>query len=194
MKKRRQLPPLTDEQAALSLTVIPLAVKLVAKALRRRGPVDPDLVLDIAHDAVTFAVSNWNPVRGKLTTCTGWYVRFALRDHLIVRKKTVRAVSFGLLMDAEGREEGKTYDPEDADGPAPDASALHAERLRLLELVKRRLPPLWFAALWLTAGLGLTLDAAGRRMGISHERVRQLRNAALAMARRSTALRKAVAS
>jgi len=194
MKKRVKLPPLTDEQSALSLTVIPLAVKLVAKALRRRGVIDPDLVLDIAHDAVTVAVLKWDPSRAMLSTCTGWYVRAALRDHAIVRKRTVRAVSFGLLMDAEGREEGETYDPEDADGPAPDASLLHSERLRLLELVKRRLPPLWFAALWLTAGLGLTLDAAGQRMGISHERVRQLRNAALAMARRSTALRKAVAS
>ncbi len=186
---------LADELAEAALAVVPLACKLIRRALAAKGHYpDEDKVLDMAHDAALKAAATWEPETAKLTTWTGWYVRAVLRDNAVTRKKNIQATPFGLMMDAPGREEGESYDPEDVDAPDPSAGLLAGDRARLLAEVRKKLPPLWFAALWLTVGQGLALREAGARMGISCERVRQLKGAGLEMARRSAALRKAVAS
>lgn len=170
-------PPMTDAQRELALTAINLAFRMAIAWYERLPDADGVALWHLCR-----AAQNFNPGRGtKFTTLAGAYVQTGLRHEWLARcaakrgdaSRTVLACDLGgydlLALPDPGDDPRETVAEEDAGAARRE---LLAGLLGLLTDQER-------LALRLRFWGNLTLEEAGREMGVSKERVRQVQDRAL---------------
>ncbi len=166
----------------------PLVLWFLYRRNRRTGErvIDEDAFQECSI-ALLRAIRTWNPERSKFGSYAIMCMETRFRQLHYLSRRDCRRIHAGAMISlnspvGDGEDEAGDLIPEDR-YPGPEERALErAEVRRLLDTLA--LTNTERKALILTAH-GLSLRAAGKRMGISGERVRQLQARAIMKIRRA---------
>lgn len=199
-----------EARAALIESVMPWAVE-IARRYNHRGVALEDLV-SLAMEGVVQAVDCYDPDRALLTTHVVWHVRQKIRRYLAEQTYPIRLPSYvtysprvpartrlqaaavrriGSLDAPAAEEERETPGGRLADrGLSPDAASIEAEQPAEREARARRLRQHiaelpGHGPVVMTGVLeGKTLKAIGDTLGLSRERIRQIKLKAFSLLRK----------
>lgn len=169
-RKPQRLIPLTPEQQALVIANVPLAhywwKRLAADCAEAR---------EAAVDGLIRAAQGYDPARSaRFTTYASLWIRAAMQDLHRKEARRVHAVPFSTI--EAGNPEGRPLAVLAPPDPDPFAG-------EILELARCVLPEREGQVIRLHYAEGWTNVKIGRLLGVSKERVRQIRHEALARLR-----------
>lgn len=183
---------LTAEQQALAERNIPLVKYLIATEFSRKTVLPYEDMVQAGCEGLARASVTWNPEKGTFSTYAVWWIRQRILNEL--RKAPVIHLTKGQY---DNRLRGEAIDnpmcfsleavSDDEDRFGEDGFEKEVIDRCLSEEVAasiRKLPERWQAVIRMTSGIGcrrFSQRETGTRLGISGQRVDQIRKKAIGM-------------
>ena len=158
----------------------------------RDRAIDFDDLLQSGFFGLVDASQHWEPERGAWSTVAVWYIRKALRECLGIRTSRIRAEHGALSLDAPLAEDSGTSRMdllEDETTPDNDEKLRTSEvcnevNAAMQEIKNQRVKDVIHRLYW----QGRTFDALADDMGVSKQRIQQLRDAGFETLRKNRRL------